>query len=1041
MAGVLDALSSYVQNMLTEMARDEVQMLLGVSGEIEKMDIKLKDLKNFLRDADKRSIADESVQAWVLELREAMYDATNIIDICQLKAMEQGPSHDVGCFNPVLNFINLNLYEDRSRRVASSGPGSRETSGELDESSLVGENIEEDTRNLEKILTTTELSKCENNEILVFAIVGVGGIGKTTLAKKIFNHDIIQQEFAKKIWLSVNHDFSETDLLRRAIIEAGGDHQSVGNTRGALERALKKVLNGQKTLLVMDDVWKHQVWEDVLQTPLVSAALAHGSHVLVTTRHDTVARGMMAVKPYHHVQKLQPKDAWLLLKKKVVGNQNDEAQIELLKDIGMEIITKCDCLPLAVKVMGGLLRQKTARRRDWENVLNDSIWSVSQMHEELNYAIYLSYEGLHPCLKPCFLYYSLIPKSTCVSVDDIVGMWISEGFLIQRNLIEPYGMTIDQTICNMHDVVRSFAQYVARSEALVAQSSETDISDKLNSQKFIRLSLVTRGSESNEVEWCTLQARTSLRTLIIDGGIKLKPGDSLVAFSNLRTLSVEGGEFDALAESLYQLKHLRYLSLDCTKTSNIKQIPRGFYCLTNLRKLYGFPAHMDGDWCSLEELGPLSHLIVLDISDLENVASSSFATKARLGEKVQLSSLTLGCKSRLGEDSQEREQQQIEGVLDELRPPCCLETLVLDGYFGHQFPKWLMSTAVAPLESLRNLTVKDLTCCTELPHGLCRLPCLELLQIVKAPAVKHVGLNLYSQTIVATTIRMQGGMIEWEEWEWEEQVKAMPLLEELTLIMCKLRCMPPGLTFHARALKKLYIYDVKHIISLENFTSVVHLDLSGNTDLMRISNLPKLQKRIIVECPNMKVLEDVPALQELLLKDYDMETLPVYMWHVKPRHIQIDCSLSLLTSIAAGRSRQFRQIHEVKAYADDEAKGISRKWYVVYTRDPFNYRTNISRSAVIQGKLVRTCPIEDERPVGQHAPADKRVPLCHRFRCNAYRHLCPWLLGSCLHCSEALRLASKSNQWIEAAGRRASRYCGTRYWRLQQQKEASSRVL
>jgi hypothetical protein len=69
---------------------------------------------------------------------------------------------------------------------------------------------------------------------------------------------------------------------------------------------------------------------------------------------------------------------------------------------------------------------------------------------------------------------------------------------------------------------------------------------------------------------------------------------------------------------------------------------------------------MDGDWCSLEELGPLSHLIVLDISDLENVASSSFATKARLGEKVQLSSLTLGCKSRLGEDSQlVREEQCI----------------------------------------------------------------------------------------------------------------------------------------------------------------------------------------------------------------------------------------------------------------------------------------------------------------------------------------------------------------------------------------------
>ncbi|KAG2555996.1 hypothetical protein PVAP13_8NG042602 [Panicum virgatum] len=268
MAGVLDALAFYVQNMLTEMARDEVHMLLGVTREIKKMDIKLKDLKNFLVDADRRSIADQSVQAWILELRQAMYDATNILDICHLKAMEQGPSHDAGCFNPLLfcmrnpihahkigcqiknlnqrlidikkrsldfNFINLKSYEDRSRRVASYRPGRRETSGDLDESSLVGENIEEDTRNLVEMLTTAELSKCENNKILVFAIVGVGGIGKTTLAKKIFNHDVIQQEFTKKIWLSVNKDFSETELLRRAVIEAGDDHQSAENTRGMLE--------------------------------------------------------------------------------------------------------------------------------------------------------------------------------------------------------------------------------------------------------------------------------------------------------------------------------------------------------------------------------------------------------------------------------------------------------------------------------------------------------------------------------------------------------------------------------------------------------------------------------------------------------------------------------------------------------------------------------------------------------------------------------------------------------------------------------------
>ncbi|CAN6362388.1 unnamed protein product [Urochloa humidicola] len=345
MAGVLDALASYVQNMLAEMARDEVHMLLGVSGEIEKMDIKLKDLKNFLADADKRNITDQSVQAWVRELRDAMYEATNILDICQLKAMERGKSNDAGCLNPLLYCMRnplhahkigsrmkklnrrleeiktrslgfgfkLSSYEDRSRWVASSRSASRETSGVLDKSSLVGEKIEEDTRNLVEMLTT----KDENNKIMVFAIVGVGGIGKTTLAQKIFNHETIQQEFPKKVWLSVNQDCNGIELLRRAIIEAGGDHQSTGNVRTALERALKDALYGQKTLLVMDDVWDPQAWEGVLKTVLVNAALTHGCCVLVTTRNDAVAGGMMAKKPYHHVDKLEPQNAWLLLKKQV----------------------------------------------------------------------------------------------------------------------------------------------------------------------------------------------------------------------------------------------------------------------------------------------------------------------------------------------------------------------------------------------------------------------------------------------------------------------------------------------------------------------------------------------------------------------------------------------------------------------------------------------------------------------------------------------------------------------------------------------------
>jgi hypothetical protein len=110
MAVVLEALASYVQNMLMEMAKEEVRMLLGVPEEMTKMRVKLGDLKRFLADADKRNISDETVQEWVKEFRFAMYDASDILDLCQLKAMKRGPSRDMGCFNPLLFCLRNPLH-------------------------------------------------------------------------------------------------------------------------------------------------------------------------------------------------------------------------------------------------------------------------------------------------------------------------------------------------------------------------------------------------------------------------------------------------------------------------------------------------------------------------------------------------------------------------------------------------------------------------------------------------------------------------------------------------------------------------------------------------------------------------------------------------------------------------------------------------------------------------------------------------------------------------------------------------------------------
>ncbi|VAI94307.1 unnamed protein product [Triticum turgidum subsp. durum] len=318
MAMVLDAFASYIGDYLKQVVQDELGTMLGVSGEIDKLGNKLQDLKNFLADADRRNITDEAVQVWVGQLKRAMYEAADILDLCQLKAMERGSSSsDALCCNPLLfcmrnpfhareigtrikalnkrldsikersatfNFINLGSYADchsSNAHASQHGNPSQETVGDFDRSAIVGDKIEEDTRALVAQLMQT--GKDVNNDITVVTIVGVGGIGKTILAQKVFNDEAIQGEFSEKIWLSVNQNFSDVDLLRRAIIEAGGDAQPPESAKTSLHETLKNTLIDHKTFLVMDDVWNHRAWDDVLKIPLVNAA-ASGSRVLIQVR-------------------------------------------------------------------------------------------------------------------------------------------------------------------------------------------------------------------------------------------------------------------------------------------------------------------------------------------------------------------------------------------------------------------------------------------------------------------------------------------------------------------------------------------------------------------------------------------------------------------------------------------------------------------------------------------------------------------------------------------------------------------------------------
>ncbi|KAM0896126.1 hypothetical protein ACQ4PT_023388 [Festuca glaucescens] len=528
MATILYSLVGSCAKKLQEMISEEVVLILGVKEDLQELQRTMNQIQCFLNDAEERRTNESAVNNWLSELRDAMYYADDIIDLARSeggKLLGKCPSssrESTKCGG--ISFFTCIPNLQKRHKIAAQ---IRKFNAELEKISKLGERflnlknmqpraevpiVRRTTNLVEPNLVGKEtLDACKRLIELALAhkgkkaykvgIVGTGGIGKTTLAQKIYNDQKLEGAFSKKAWICVSQEYSEVALLKEVLRNFLVHHEQ-DETVGELSSKLAAAVTNKSFFLVLDDVWKPEVWTNLLRIPLHAAGTGV---ILVTTRHDTVAHAI-GMEDVHRVDLMPADVGWELLWKSM--DLNEEECVGNLRNMGLDIVRKCGGLPLAIKVTASVLATKKKSENEWEKFIDRSAWSVGNLPTELRGALYLSYDDLPNHLKQCFLYCALYPEDTVMHRADLVMSWVAEGFieqqegqlledtaeeyyyeLIHRNLLQPNRLSFDHSRCKMHDLLRQLACYLSREECFIGDPESLGV---INISKLRRLTVVTK---------------------------------------------------------------------------------------------------------------------------------------------------------------------------------------------------------------------------------------------------------------------------------------------------------------------------------------------------------------------------------------------------------------------------------------------------------------------------------------------------------------------------------------------------------------------
>ncbi|XP_019077669.1 putative disease resistance RPP13-like protein 1 [Vitis vinifera] len=382
---------------------------------------KLLHIEAVMNDAEEKQIRERAVKVWLDDLKALAYDIEDVLDELVTKAnrhsLTEGPQPSsskvrkfIPTFHPSREGVGEFLFSAEERLTTSL----------VDEFGVYGRDA--DREKIMELFLSDEVSA--DQKVGVIPIVGMGGVGKTTLAQIIYNDKRVEDYFDTRIWVCVSDQFDLVEITK-AILESVTKDSSHSRNLQFLQDGLKKELNGKRFLLVLDDIWNENPnnWS-VLQAPFRVGA--HGSFVMVTTRNENVASIMRTTASYH-LNELSDKYCWSLFAHLAFENITSDA-LQSLELIGKKIVKKCKGLPLAAKTLGGLLRSKQDENA-WKEMLNNKIWDLPADQSSILPALHLSYHYLPTKLKQCFAYCSIFPKGYEFEKKQLILLWMGEGLV------------------------------------------------------------------------------------------------------------------------------------------------------------------------------------------------------------------------------------------------------------------------------------------------------------------------------------------------------------------------------------------------------------------------------------------------------------------------------------------------------------------------------------------------------------------------------------------------------------------------------------